>query len=315
MGSLPVSRLLSLAAVCAAAVAWAWAGSGSAEPAQPAAVLTQATGDLHVTNSQDGHAIFRATDLAPGGSVTGTVRLQNTGSLPGDLTLEQSDVRDEPGANGGRLSDVVSLDVSDVTAGGSVPIFTGRLAGLGSRSLGAIGPGASRSFQFTATLPDGGLPPSAGGGDNAYAGSGLTVRYAWTATATGPGPTPSGDPVVTIRVRGKKLLRRGILDVMASCDIACRVTAYAELPKPRRAKRALRTRRRSATLTVPNKTARIRLKVSRKAKRQLVKALRKKKRVVLKVKVGVRAASGGPSTTYTHKLKVKRSKAIRRVRR
>ena len=313
MGSHPVTRLLSLAAVCAAAIAWA--ASGSAEPAQPSAVLTQATGDLHVTNSQDGHAIFRATGLAPGGAVSGTVRLQNTGSLPGDLGLQQLDVRDQPGANGGRLSDVVSLDISDVTGGSSVPIFTGRLAGFGSRSLGAIGPGESRTFQFAASLPDGGLPPSAGGGDNAYAGSGLTVRYAWTATTTGPGPGPSGDPVVKIRVRGKKLLRRGFLDVMTSCDIACRVSAYAQLPKPKRAKRALRTKRKSATLSIPNKTARIRLKLSRKAKRRLLKTLAKKKRVVLKVKVGVSAASGGPSKAYTRKLKVRRSKATRRARR
>jgi hypothetical protein len=313
VGSLPVSRLLALAAVCAAAVAFA--GSGSAEPAQPAAVLTQATGDLHVTNSQDGHAIFRATGLAPGGSVTGTVHLQNTGTLPGDLGLAQLDVQDQPGAGGGRLSDVVSLDISDVTAGSSVPVFTGRLAGLGSRALGAIGPGAARTFRFTATLPDGGLPPSAGGGDNAYAGSGLTVRYAWTATATGTSPTPSGDPVVKIRLRGKKLLRRGFLDVMTSCDIACRVSAYAQLPKPKRARKAPRTRRRTATLTVPNKTARLRLKVSRTAKRRLLKALSRKKRVVLKVKVGVSAASGGPSKSYTRKLKVKRQKLTRRARR
>jgi len=264
-----------------------------------------------VTNSQDGHAIFRATDLAPGGSVSGTVRLENTGSLPGDLTLEQLEVRDQPGANGGRLSEVVS----DVTAGSSVPIFTGRLAGLGSRSLGAVGPGASRTFRFTATLPDGGLPPSAGGGDNAYAGSGLTVRYAWTATAAGPGPTPSGDPVVKIRLRAKKLLRRGFLDVMTSCDIACRVSAYAQLPKPKRARKAAKTRRRSATLGVPDKTARIRLKVSRKVKRRLLKVLTKRKRVVLTVKVGVRAASGGPSKTYTRKLKVRRPKPKRRARR
>jgi hypothetical protein len=313
VGSLPVSRLLSLAAVCAAAVAWA--ASGSAQPAQPAAVLTQATGDLHVTNSQDGHAILRATNLAPGGSVTGTVRLQNSGSLPGDLALQQLDVRDQPGAHGGRLSDALSLDISDVTAGSSIPIFTGRLAGFGSRSLGAIGPGASRTFRFTAALPDGGLPPSPGGGDNAFAGSGLTVRYLWTTTATGPGPVPSGDPVVKIKLRGKKLLKRGFLDVMTSCDIACRVSAYAQLPKAKRAKKAAKTRRRTATLTVPNKTARIRLKVSRKAKRRLVKSLTKKKRVVLKVKVAVRAASGGPSKTYTRTLKVKRPKPKRRARR
>ena len=102
---------------------------------------------------------------------------------------------------------------------------------------------------------------------------------------------------------------------MASCDIACRVSAYAQLPKPKRAKRAPRTKRRTATLTVPNKTARIRLKLSRKAKRGLLKTLTRKKRVVLKVKVRVSAASGGPSKAYTRKLKVKRAKLTRRARR
>jgi spore coat-associated protein N len=151
MGSLPVSRLLPLGAVCAVAVAWA--GSGAAQPAAPAAVLTHATGDLHVTNSQEGRAIFQATGLAPGRSVSGTVRLANTGSLPGDLGLQQLGLRDQPGAGGGRLSDVIHLDISDITAGSSVRVFTGQLGGLGSRSLGAIGPGDSRTFRSRPRCP------------------------------------------------------------------------------------------------------------------------------------------------------------------
>jgi hypothetical protein len=314
MGALPVSRLLTLAAI--GAVVAVCAGPGLARPAEPQAVLTQATGDFHVTNSQDGHAIFQATGLAPGRSVSGTVQLVNTGSLPGDLGLEQLDVQDQPGANGGRLSDAIYLDITDVTGGNSVPMFTGQLGGLGSRPLGSIGPHQARTFQFTASLPDGGPPPSPTGGDNAYAGSGLTVRYAWTATSTGPGPGGSGgaEPAAKIKLSSKKLLKRGFLDVMATCNIACRVSAYAELPKPKRARKAARTQSRSATLTTPNKAARIRLKVSRKAKRQLLNTLKKKRRVVLRVKVGVSAASGGPAKTYTRKALVKRPKPKRRRR-
>ena len=296
MGWVPLSRLLSLAAVCAVAVAWA--GSGAATPAAPEAVLTQATGDLHVTNSQDGRAIFQATGLAPGRSVSGTVELANSGSLPGDLGLQQLGLQDQPGAGGGRLSEVIHLDISDITAGSLVPIFTGQLGGLGSRSLGSIGPGDSRTFRFTASLPE--------GGDNAYAGSGLTVSYQWTATSTGSGSGGSGggaEPVVKIRLRSKKLLTRGFLDVITSCDIACRVSAYGRVP---------RTKRRTATLTIPNRAARIRLKVGRKARRQLVRKLRTKRRVVLRVNVSVTAADGGPARAYTRKLSVKRAKAKRR---
>src|SRR5919202_1203691 len=88
VASIRVSRLLSLAAI--GAVAAVWAGSGVARSDQPPqAVLTEATGDLHVANSREGQAIFQASGLAPGGSVSGTVRLVNTGTLPGDLTLQQ----------------------------------------------------------------------------------------------------------------------------------------------------------------------------------------------------------------------------------
>ena len=313
MGSFSVSRLLSLAAICAVVAVCASSGLANSEQ-PPQAVLTQATGDLHLANSRDGHAIFEARGLAPGRSVTGTVQLVNSGTLAGDLSLQELDVQDTPGAGGGRLSNAVTLDIKDVTGGNSVPIFAGRLGGLGSRPLGAIGPAEARTFRFTASLPDGGLPPGPTAGDNAFAGAGLTVRYAWTATAGGTGPGPSKSPVVKLKLRKKKLLKKGILDVMATCNIACRVSAYAKLPKAKGARKAMKTRRRTATLTTPNKAARIRLKLGKKAKRQLRKALTKKKRVVLKVVVGVSSASGGPSTTYRRKASVRRLKH-QRIRR
>jgi spore coat-associated protein N len=312
MASFSVSRLLTLAAICA--VAAACAGAGLARTDQPAqAVLTQATGELHLLSSRDGQAIFRATGLAPGRSVSGTVTLLNSGSLPGDLTLQQLDVADQPGPHGGRLSSVVKLSIADVSGGGSIPIFAGRLGGLGARTLGAIGPSQARTFRFTASLPNGGRPPGPTAGDNAFAGSGLTVRYVWTATSTGVvGPTPSEQPVVGIKLKTKRLVKRGVLDVMTTCNIACRVSAYAQLPKATRRSKAARSRTRTATLTVPNKAARIRLKLSKKARRQLKQVLKKKHRAVVKVHVGVSPANGGSITTYTRKARVKRAKTIRR---
>src|SRR4051812_38821572 len=297
-----VSRLLWLAAIVA--VAAVCAGSGMAQSERPPqAVLMQATGDLSLSNSQDGQAIFHASGLAPGGTVTGTVRLANGGTLPGDLTLQELDVRDQPGPGGGRLSNLVSLQITDITGGSSVPVFSGQLGHLGSRSLGAIGPGESRAFRFIAALPD---------TDNAFAGSGLTVRYAWTATSTGGvGPGPSEQPVATFKVKSKKLLTRRFLDVMATCNMACRVTAQAQLPKVRRGKKAAKSRTRTATLVTPNKAARIRLKISRKAQRGLKQILKKKRRAVVKVKLGVSAASGGQPANYTKKAAVKRAKKKR----
>jgi spore coat-associated protein N len=301
MRAFSVSRLLSLAAICA--VAAVCAGAGAAKPERaPQAVLTEATGDLQLSNSADGQAIFQASGLAPGRSVTGTVQLRNSGTLPGDLSLQQLDVSDSPGPGGGRLSNVVSLQVTDVTGGSSIPVFSGQLGGLGSRPLGAIGAGEARTFRFTASLPD---------MDNAFAGSGLTVRYAWNASATGTGPGPSEQPVATFKLNSKTLLKRGILDVTASCNIACRITAQAQLPKAKRGKKAAKSRVATAMLTTPNKPARIRLKISKKAQRGLKQLVRKKHRAVVKVRLKVSPAAGGTATPYTKKTTVKAGKRKR----
>jgi hypothetical protein len=250
--------------------------------------------------------------------VSGTVQLSNAGTVAGDLGLQQLDVVDQPGANGGQLSGAVHLDVQDITGGNLVPVFGGQLAALQSSALGKLAPGEARTYRFIASLPDGGAPPSPTGGDNAYAGSALTVRYSWKATAPdetgggggGGGGGPSGtEAKFTFRVVSKKVLKKGILDVMASCDRACTVTAYAQLPKAtKRARKRAMTRRKVATLGVPNKTARIRLKLSKKNKRALKKALRKKKKVALTLRLSVGVAGGGPQKPYSKKVVVKRPK-------
>ena len=290
------------------------------------------SGELHVTNSRDGQAIFQAQGLSPGESVTGTVQLSNTGDLTGDLGFQQLDVQDQPGTNGGRLSDAVHLDVDDVTGGSDVPVFAGQLGSFQASSLGSIAPGEARTYRFTASLPDGGAPPSPTAGDNAYAGSALTVRYLWTATAPDPGDGGTGgggtdgggtggggtggggtgggivDPTVSFKVISKLLLKKGLLDVMATCDRACTVSAWAQMPKASGARKVLRTSRRTATLTIPGKAARIRLKLSKKSKRQLQAVLRKKKKVALTVTLSVGATNGGTPKNYTKKVVVKRPK-------
>jgi spore coat-associated protein N len=317
-----LSRLLSLAAIVAIS---GCAAASSGVRTEPHAVISQASGELYVTNSRDGQAVFQAQGLAPGRSVTGTVQLSNAGSLAGDLGFEQLDVQDQPGVNGGRLSDAVHLDVEDVTGGNQVPVYAGQLGSLQSRALGNIAPSEARTYRFTASLPDGGAPPSPTAGDNAYSGSALTVRYSWTATA--PEPTDGGgggtdgggtgdgtggagpvEPTFRFYVVSKQVLKRGVLDVMATCDRACNVSAYAQLPKVKGARATVKTRAMTATLPAAGKVARIRLKLSKKSKGQLIKALRRQRKVALSVKATVRAASGGPSRAYTKKVVVKRPK-------
>jgi spore coat-associated protein N len=311
----PLTRWMTLAALVA--VTGCAVAASSRVHAEPAAVISQASGTFQITNSRDGQAIFQAQGLSPGRSVSGTVQLSNTGSIAGDLGLEQLDVVDQPGANGGRLSTAVQLDVQDITGGNLIPVFAGPLASLQTRTLGNVAPGEAHTYRFTASLPDGGTPPSPTGGDNAYAGSALSVRYSWKATAPDPGGGGGGggggtsgtDPVFKFRVVSKKVLKKGVLDVMASCDRACTVMVYAQLPKAKkRARKRVMTRRKVATLGVPNKTARIRLKLSKKNKRALKKALRKKKKVALTMRLSVGAAGGGAQKPYSKKVVVKRPK-------
>ena len=296
---------------------------------QPRAEISMVSGELHVTNSRDGQAIFQAQGLSPGRSVTGTVQLSNTGDLTGDLGFQQLVVQDQPGTNGGLLSNAVHLDVDDVTGGSVVPVFAGQLGSFQNQALGSIAPGEARTYRFTASLPDGGAPPSPTSGDNAYAGSALTVRYLWTATAPDPGDGGTGggtsgggtgggtggggtggvvDPTVRFSVVSKQLVKKGLLDVMASCDRACTVSAWAQMPKARGARKGFKTSRKTTTLTIPGKAARIRLKLSKKSKRQLQAVLRKKKKVALTVTLSVAAANGGTPKNYTKKVVVKRPK-------
>ncbi len=325
----PVSKLLFSAALLVVIFACAAVARGTSGHDNARAEISQASGQLKITNSRNGQSIFQASGLAPGRSVSGTVQLSNTGKLAGDLRLAQVNVLDQPGANGGRLSDAVQLAISDVTGGSSIPVYGGQLRAVGTRTLGKLAAGKARTYRFTATLPNNGTPSTPTGGDNAYIGSRVTLGYAWTATAPSPRPparprppgggAPLAVPVVKVKVVSKKLLKRGVLDVMTSCSVACRVSTYAQLPKLKAAKKgkkkkakALKTRRRNVTIAVPNKAAKIRLKVSKKARKQLTKALRKKKRVKLVLKLTVTNAAGGPAKTVTRKVVVKRPKKKKR---
>ncbi len=312
-----LAAIFAVVAVCAA--------NGLASPAPPHAILVDASGDLQVTNSREGQAILQTNGLAPGQSVSGTVQLANAGALAGDLGLTQVDLQEQPGANGGLLSNAIQLEVADVTGGDSIPVFAGALDGLGNRGVGNLGPGKLRRFRFTASLPDTGRPPDPTSGDNVYAGSGITVHYAWTATATDGGNgtpgggTPSGGgdpdgggavggggisqlrPNVRFRVDIRRLLRRGWIDVLATCNRGCTLVVSAKAPRQTR----IKIRERTATLPLPGKTGRIRMKLSPRNRAALLRALRHRERVVLQVNVRLVAAGWGATPTYRKRVSVR----------
>jgi hypothetical protein len=175
----PILVLLALAALTAVALARV----GDAPAAR--ATATAASGSFELTNSGDGEPIFSAANIAPGGSAAGTVTIEATGSGAAAIVLRRGDVLDTPGLGGGVLSERLRLSVVDITAP-TAPrtVYTGPLASMPEQRTGELEPGEARTFEFTATLPDGGEPAI----QNAVQGASTTVAYTWVAEE----PTGSG---------------------------------------------------------------------------------------------------------------------------
>jgi hypothetical protein len=190
---------LSLVALALVAVALGSSGGGDETGARLAA--TSVDGSFSHSNSRDGQPVFMVAGLGPGGSVSGDVTLRNTGTLAGRFTLSAVDVADFPGPNGGTLSQRLRLTVADVTASAQpLTLYDGALAAMAPRDVGVFAPGQARSFQFIASLPDGGSPAGPTQGDNAFQGAQASVGYVWDAVAHGeqpPAPDAPPQPQLT----------------------------------------------------------------------------------------------------------------------
>jgi hypothetical protein len=182
-----VSRLSALAAhprrtVAALAVVLAavgiTVGSGAnftASAANPANTFT--AGTLNIGSSTSS-ALFNATNLRPGDTVTGSVDIQNTGSLSGAFTLGTSSANDPNGLLG-----QLDLKVEDcgVFSGSTAPtctgsniVYTGKANAVPAAvSLGTFAGGAKHRYQFGV-----GLDSTA---DNNYQGDSSTVTFTWNA--------------------------------------------------------------------------------------------------------------------------------------
>ncbi len=163
---------LVVVAICLAVL------SSSSTPARADLELTSGPGDsLTLSNDKEGAAILNLGGMRPGDSVTDTVTLGNTGTVPGDLSLSTSNLLDTPGAGGGTLSGKLDLVIRDVTNVGSpVTVYSGKIGALTPVTLGTLAAGASRVYEFRVSFPDAGA-----GAENAFQGSAVSVQFDWTA--------------------------------------------------------------------------------------------------------------------------------------
>jgi hypothetical protein len=302
-----------------------WQTTTPPEGAQ--ATIKAVDGTLSLGNNLQGAAVLRAQNLAPGETAGGAVVLTNTGSLPGELELSQSELTDALGPVGGQLSQAVQLTVRDVVS--NAVVYQGEMSSLGTTDLGAMAPGETRTYSFSVLLPDTGIPVSATTGDNALAGAGVSVRYRWMLSGDDDGGVNGGDGSggggaggggtgggsgttvsrmrVKINVNAKKALKRGRVNVAVRCQEPCRIRAYAQLRK----RRKMKTRRKSAVTRVANKRAVIKLKLPKKVRKNLKKRIAKKRKDFIVVYVRATDPRGG----VVNLKKTVRVKAPKRKRR
>jgi hypothetical protein len=207
--------VLLLLALPAAALAGTGGGLEGARATQ------RSTGEISLTNSLGGSAIFTASALGPGDSTRGRVAIRNTGARTGRLALSQAGLQDTLGPGGGRLSDRLALTVRDVSSART--LYSGPFASMPRRDAGTLKAGQSRTFEFTANLPE--------GEDNALQGSSATVRYVWTAAESpeAPAATSAAEacrPSLRVPPR-QRLLRHGRMVARVRVTSTCRVTVQA----------------------------------------------------------------------------------------
>jgi hypothetical protein len=119
--------------------------------------------------------------MKPGDSATGTVDVQNTGSLSGAFTLSRSNIVDSDGAN--PLSAKLNLVVKDCgnfssgtpTCDVGDPVkYSGTIAAMGSTALGTFAGNEEHRYEFAVTFDS--------SADDAYQGDNSSVQFDWDAS-------------------------------------------------------------------------------------------------------------------------------------
>ena len=180
--SSPRTLLLGLGTIGLAAAVTVGSGADfTSASANLANVFT--AGSMTHLNSKAGAAILTASLMRPGDTASGTVDIQNTGSLSGNFSLAKT-VSAETAGFASKLT-VAITDLGDpscvVACPGPVGVYSGTISAMGSQALGSFPAGATHRYSFLVTFPNTGAPGA--GADNAYQGATATVLYIWTATS------------------------------------------------------------------------------------------------------------------------------------
>jgi hypothetical protein len=150
---------------CAAAFALG-PGPGAAQDMFSSARCAVAGGSLRL----------EAQALTPGQRVTGSALVRNEGDAPGRFYLGTDRLVDRPGAGGGSLADVLTVEVVDVSSPDEpLLVYSGSPGGLSGIDLGTFAQGAARSYRVIVWFPQCDVD------SEVFAGSSLDLGLQWTA--------------------------------------------------------------------------------------------------------------------------------------
>lgn len=213
------------------------------EPSGPPPRAATVTTSGSLTHA-GGTPVFFAADVSPGTILEGTATVANAGRGSGYFSLSQANLTDEPGPQGGALSERLAMEIVDVTRPRRpVTIYEGPYAAMDVRPLGFIPAGAKRRYRFTATV--------ASGDGEAVTGSSTSAQYVWTALEGVPArPEPSEPPPVDRRPprlvvhipRVQRLITTPYLAARVKCGEDCRLSVTGGLRRTLREGRAVPVR-------------------------------------------------------------------------
>ena len=180
------STISGLAVLGVAAAAWAaLPPSPSPQPPSQALRLTATKrSHLQIKTSRTGQPILTATGLVPGKVAKGKVVVKNVTDEPLLLSLASRHLRETDGPNGGLLSEVLHVQVSEITRRKQTSLvrrtsYAGNLSALGRARISSLRGGMRREYEFKVSIPDRGIPDSPTGDDNRYQGAAASVDFVW----------------------------------------------------------------------------------------------------------------------------------------
>jgi hypothetical protein len=155
-------------------------------PAQQLRLTASKHGQLQIRTSRTGRPILTASGLVPGHVAKGQVTVKNVSGEPLRLSLASRHLSETEGPNGGRLSEVLHVQISELTRRSQNSLirrtsYAGNLGALGRERITSLRPGMRRRYEFSVSIPDHGLPESPAGGDNRYQGAAASVDFVWLA--------------------------------------------------------------------------------------------------------------------------------------